>query len=198
MAANRQVRMDARPDPETQAKLEELVHTFRRARAVILRQIMHWGVNRDHSGPIPDADRGPFSSFFVLVDGTLHEQVQRAAMEAGMHMASWLRHMVRQMAPGDFPPSWHGGPAEVPTINPYGRAARHSHDSRHYDTRFMLRLNGSAGAKLQQLVEALQTSKAEIIRHLILQATPADFPEQWRLAVAERRSQDDEMARKVP
>jgi hypothetical protein len=66
--------------------------------------------------------------------------------------------MVRQITLTDFPASWQEpAPSE------------RSHDSRIYDTRFMLRLDESAQTKLQQLVTQFGASKAEIIRQLIAQ-----------------------------
>ena len=75
----------------------------------------------------------------------------------------------------NFPASWRA--AETP-----GR----SHESRYYGQRFMLRLDETTARKLQHLVEQFAKSRAEIIRQLIAQATPADFPPSWHLAVAER------------
>jgi hypothetical protein len=40
----------------------------------------------------------------------------------------------------------------------------------------MLRLDEASRIKLQELVERFDASKAEIIRQLIAQATPKDFP----------------------
>jgi hypothetical protein len=74
-----------------------------------------------------------------------------------------------------------------PTIDPAGRAVRRSHDSRDDDERFMLRLNRLASRKLQALAEHFATSRAEIIRQLIAQASPEDVPESWQMAVEERR-----------
>jgi hypothetical protein len=61
----------------------------------------------------------------------------------------------------------------------------HSHDSRIYTERFMLRLDERSQTALQQLVTQFGTSKAEIIRHLITQANPEDFPTSWQLRAAE-------------
>jgi hypothetical protein len=63
-----------------------------------------------------------------------------------------------------------------------------SHDSRIYDTRVMLRLDAASGAKLQQLISHFGASKADIIRHLLVQATPEDFPPSWQLRAAECRA----------
>jgi hypothetical protein len=64
-----------------------------------------------------------------------------------------------------------------------------SHDSRTYTERFMLRLNNTSALKLQELVDRFDVPKAEIIRHLITQAKPEDFPKGWHVRAAERRMQ---------
>jgi predicted DNA-binding protein len=92
--------------------------------------------------------------------------------------APWLRHMVRQIMITDFPASWHEKLSE-----------ERSHDSRTYDIRFMLRLDESSQTKLQQLVKQFGAPKAEIIRQLIAQAEPEDFPASWQMSAAERRVQ---------
>jgi hypothetical protein len=53
----------------------------------------------------------------------------------------------------------------------------------------MLRLDEASRTNLQALVERFQVSRAEIIRHLITQANPDDFPASWQLKAAERRRQ---------
>ena len=62
-----------------------------------------------------------------------------------------------------------------------------SHDSRTYGTRFMLRLDDPTQEKLEELSTHFEMSAAEIIRHLIAQATPEDFPRSWHMRAAERR-----------
>jgi hypothetical protein len=100
----------------------------------------------------------------------------QAAAAAGMTIAPWLRVMVRQITITDFPTSWQ---AE--------RSEERSHDSRIYDTRFMLRLDKTAQATLQQLISHFGVSKATIIRQLIMQATDEDFPASWHMRAAARR-----------
>jgi hypothetical protein len=53
----------------------------------------------------------------------------------------------------------------------------------------MLRLDESSQTKLQQLIKQFGASKAEIIRQLIAQAKPEDFPPSWQMRAAERRAQ---------
>ena len=86
--------------------------------------------------------------------------------------------MVGQISTTDFPASWQEGTSE-----------ERSHDSRVYGTRFMLRLDDPSQTKLQQLVKQFGVSKAEIIRQLVAQAEPEDFPASWQMSAAERRVQ---------
>jgi hypothetical protein len=53
----------------------------------------------------------------------------------------------------------------------------------------MLRLDEPSQTKLQQLIMQLGVSKAAIIRHLIAQAEPEDFPPSWQMKAAERLTQ---------
>jgi hypothetical protein len=85
--------------------------------------------------------------------------------------------MVRQITLTDFPASWQ---AEPP--------GERSHDSRVYDTRFMLRLDPHTREKLEGLSTHFDTSIAEVIRQLIAQAEPKDFPKSWHMKAAERRA----------
>ena len=68
---------------------------------------------------------------------------------------------------------------------------RRSHNSRDYDERFILQLDRPSSRQLQQLAQQFETSRAPIIRQLIAQASPEDFPESWRLAVNEHRALPD-------
>jgi hypothetical protein len=49
-----------------------------------------------------------------------------------------------------------------------------------------LRLDKTSQTRLQQLITQFGASKAEIIRQLILQAAPEDFPTSWHMRAAER------------
>jgi hypothetical protein len=79
------------------------------------------------------------------------------------------------MTMADVPASWQGA-----------RSEERSHDSHTYGRRFMLRLDDSSQTKLRQLIEHFGSSKAEIIRQLIAQATTEDFPKRWQMWAAER------------
>jgi hypothetical protein len=56
----------------------------------------------------------------------------------------------------------------------------------------MLRLDDPSKTKLQQLIMEFGTSKAKIIRQLIAQANPEDFPPSWQMRAAEHRGQPSE------
>jgi hypothetical protein len=53
----------------------------------------------------------------------------------------------------------------------------------------MLRLDEPSHTKLQQLIMQIGVSKAAIIRHLLAQAKPEDFPPSWHMKAQERRAQ---------
>jgi hypothetical protein len=136
------VRLDARLDAVTRAKVDEFAARFRRPRAAVVCAIMQWGLSR---GPAAARDGGAAEGLVrhlaLSVDAALHAGVEQAATAAGMSIASWLRAMVRQVTAADFPPSWREAPVE-----------ERSHDSRTYGRRFMLRLDAPSARKLQQLV----------------------------------------------
>jgi hypothetical protein len=168
------VRMDARLDQTTRQKVDELAARFHQPRAAVLHHIIHWGLTHGHAGPLDHGD-SPVRHLYLSVAADLHEQVQKAAIAAGLKIAPWLRDMVRQISMADFPAS---GQEATPR--------EHSHDSRLYIKRFMLRLDKLSQTKLEHLIKACGTSKAEIICHLLVQATPEDFPKRWHLTVAKR------------
>jgi hypothetical protein len=104
------VRMDARLDTMTRAKLETLAATFRRSHAVVLRQVMRWSLSRGQPDQVPrDDPPGPVQHLFVLVDANLHQQIGEAAKAVAVKVAPWLRHMVRLITLADFPQSWQVG-----------------------------------------------------------------------------------------
>lgn len=79
--------------------------------------------------------------------------MQEAASAHGASVAAWLREAMRRVIRDDFPESWRAG--ETP-----GR----SHDSGHYDRRFMLRRNADTQTKLETLTRTFGRSAAEVIR----------------------------------
>jgi hypothetical protein len=176
----RSVRMDAALDEQTRVKLEDLATAFRCSRAAVLRQVMQWGL--DQTGPIDTKVPKRIASCFFMVDAALHRQVKAAATGAGVNVAPWMRHMMRQVRPSDFPKSW-----QMRTREQRESASQRSHDSRYYGTRFMLRLDAMARARLEALASHFDASQAELIRQLIIQAKVEDFPPSWHLAAGERR-----------
>jgi hypothetical protein len=130
---------------------------------------MQWGISRSASLSIDQSIPAKVYLVPLLVEPELRQQVQDAAAVHGATVAAWIRHAIRQVSRADFPPSWHPEAAQ-------GNRPR-SHDSRYYGTRFMLRLDKTTVQKLQHLVEQFTKPRAEIVRQLVTQATPEDFPE---------------------
>jgi predicted transcriptional regulator len=171
------IRMDARLDQTTRQKVDELATRFHQPRATVLCHIMQWGLSHRQTATLEQIEKGPVCHLYLSVESKLHERVQKAGTTAGLKIASWLRHMVRQITITDFPASWQ-------EATPRER----SHDSRMYLKRFMLRLDEPSQTKLLHLVAQLHVSRAAIIRHLLAQAKPEDFPSSWQLKTAERRA----------
>jgi hypothetical protein len=179
------IRMDARLDTMTRAKLEDLATQFHRSHAAVLRQVMCWGLSCMPSGQVSrDHIQGPVRHLFFVVESELHQRVRAAAEAAGANVAPWLRHMLREITAVDFPPSWRAGDAPRQRI-----LGGRSHDSRAYDQRFMLRLDETTREMLERLSRHFKSS-AEIVRQLVAQATLEAFPTSWHLAVGEHRLQD--------
>jgi hypothetical protein len=182
------IRIDARLDATTREKVDDLAKHFYRPRAAVLCQIMHWGLSHQQTEPLNQREvQGPMLHLHLYVPSDLPEQVEKAATAAGVKIAPWLRHMVRRIAIADFPASWQDTtPREC------------SHDSRNYETRLMMRLHRTSALKIQELVDRFDVPKAQIIRYLIAQAKPEDFPKSWHMRIAQRRMQQslrDDMGR---
>jgi predicted DNA-binding protein len=171
-------RYEARLDVETHAKLKALAATFHRKRSAILRCLMQWGLTQTRSWTIDTAAPVTVHPLSLLLEPHLLQHVQEAASARGATVAAWVRQVMREVRSDDFPASWRTGVV-------VGR----SHDSHTYGQRFMLRLDETTAQKLQALVAQFGTSQAAIIRQLITQAKPEEFPESWRLAVKERSLQ---------
>jgi hypothetical protein len=136
------IRIDARLDAMTRAKVDDLATRFHQPRAAVLSYIMHWGLRRGPIGTIDSGQlQGPVRHLYLYIASELHERVAKAATAAGVNITPWLRHMVREITISDFPASWQ----EV-------RSEARSHDSHTYGKRFMLRLDAASQTKLQQLV----------------------------------------------
>jgi predicted DNA-binding protein len=170
------VRHQARLDPETSAKLEELASTCHRKRSAILRFVMQWGLRHSEGWTI---DRSPVVAVPqvpVLLEPERLQQVQAAAAAHGASLAAWLREAVRRVTAEAFPVSWRASTSSV-----------RSHESGYYHRKFGLRLDNVTSQKLETLTETFERPAAEVIRQLILQARVEDFPQSWQLAVAERQ-----------
>ena len=169
------VRLVARLDAATRAAVDDFAARFHQPRAAVLCAIMRSGLTEGPTAT-PDQGRaeGPVRPLHLSVDAALHARVQRAASAAGVKVALWRCAMVRQIPLTAFPPSWQAA-----------RVEERSHDSRRYDTRFMLRLDVPSAVKLQHLVTQFKASKADVIRQLIRHATPEEFPTSWHLRAAE-------------
>jgi predicted transcriptional regulator len=176
------VRHQARLDAETHAKLEKLAHTFHRKLSAILRYVMQWGLTHGQAWTIDRSIPAMVHMVAMLVEPGLLQQVQDAAATHGVTVAAWVHHALRQVTLDDFPASWHAEAAQDDQ--------RRSHDSRRYGIRFLLRLDDETSNTLGLLTRTFARSAAEVIRHLIAQATPEDFPQSWRLAAAAHRPQD--------
>lgn len=132
------------------------------------------------AGPIASRIPMPITLFFVMVDAAPHQQVKAAAKAAGVDVASWLRSMMRQIRPSDFPKGWR-----MRTREPRKPASQRSHDSRQYWKRFMLRLDDHASERFEALATCFDAPHAEVIRQLIVHATLDAFPPSWHVAVHE-------------
>ena len=165
------VRHQARLDVETHAKLEELAAAFHRKRSASLRYVMQWGIARTGGWTVDVAVPETVHMLSMLLESALLQQVQEASAAHGASMAAWVREAVRRVTRDDFPEIWRAGVVGV-----------RSHDSHTYGQRFMLRLDGTTSQKLQELVEQVGRSRAEIIRQLVAQATLEAFPPSWQLA----------------
>lgn len=93
-----------------------------------------------------------------------------------MSVAAWVRHAGRQVTLDGFAASWR---AE--------EGGSRSYESGYYHRRFQLRLDHDAQTRLGTFMQTFNRSAAEIIRQLITQAAPEDFPQSWYLAVQEHR-----------
>jgi hypothetical protein len=99
--------MDAALDSMTRTKLEDLAAQFHRSRAAVMRQVMHWGMTRQAMGEMEHGEvQSPINHFFFVVDAHLHQDVGKAAKGAGLDVAPYLRHMLREITAADFPRSW--------------------------------------------------------------------------------------------
>lgn len=82
------IRMDARLDAMTRAKVDDLAKRLHQPRAAVLSYIMEWGLSRVPIGKIEHGDaQGPVRHLSLYVDTALHAQVEQAASAAGVKIA---------------------------------------------------------------------------------------------------------------
>jgi predicted DNA-binding protein len=172
-------RHQARLDTETHAKLEALTRTFCRKHAAILRFVMQWGLAHSQDWIIDQTIPASVHLVHVLVEPALMEQVQEAATRHGASVAAWVRCALRQVTQQDFPASW-----------PTEEMAPRSHESDYFRRKFGLRLDESTSQTLEALTKTFHRSAAEVVRQLIVQAKPEDFPRSWQLAAEEPRQRE--------
>jgi hypothetical protein len=175
-------RLEVHLDPATQTKITRFVTAFRRCQSVVLRHVFEWGLSHgqgwtlDRHRPLGRATRSS-----LRLEPELRERVEAAATTAGGDISAWLRHAVQQVTVADFPVSWQVASAEQK------RTPQRSHDSRQDGKRFMPRLDNTSLGKLDAFTEFFLASRADVIRQLIIQATPKVFPKSWHLAAAARQ-----------
>jgi hypothetical protein len=173
------VQYHARLDAETFEKLADLARTFYRKRGPILRHVMQWGLSHAKGWTIEPSIPPSAHLVHMLAEPAVMQQVQAAADRQQVHVATWLRHAVRQVTPDDFPASWR---AEEPAVR--------SHESVYDHRKFQMRLDEGTWRKLERLTQTFARSAAEVIRQLVTQANPEGFPQSWQLARGERREGD--------
>jgi predicted transcriptional regulator len=170
-------RHQARLDASTLARLEEFAHSFRRKRSAILRYVMQWGLTQTQGWTVDRSAVVAVPPVAVLLERGLLRHVQDGAATHGTSIAAWLREAIRRVTADDFPASWR-----------VWETASRSHDSGYFDRKYQLRLDGASSAKLGWLAEHFDASAADVLRQLIAQAKPEDFPHSWQLAARERGS----------
>jgi hypothetical protein len=169
-------RYQARLDAETSAKLEDRAAAFRLKRSAILRYVMQWGLRHSGAWTIDRSTVSAVPPVPVLLEPELLQQVQDAAAAHGVSMAEWLREAMRRITADDFPASWR-----------MGERAGRSHESGYDHRKFGLRLDEVTAHKLETLTHSFNRPAAEVIRQLIAQVRPEDFPPSWHMAAMARR-----------
>jgi predicted transcriptional regulator len=182
-------RLEVHLDQATQTTITRFVTVFRRSRAAVLRHVLEWGLTQGQGWTI-DRHRpsGRTQRASLRLEPELRERLEAAATAAGGDISAWLRHAVHLVTVADFPASWQAASAEQ------GRVPQRERDSRTYHERFMLRLDDASRGKLDEFTRFFVTSRAEVIRQLIMQATPKVFPKSWHLAAEERRQRQAHQA----
>jgi predicted transcriptional regulator len=175
-------RLEVHLDTGMQTKLTRFVTAFRRSQSEVIRQVLQWGLSHEQGWQLDRGRRPAPHHIVVRLEPELRQQVAEAATTAGSDISSWLRHALRHITRADFPASWQAGKADI-----RGTIRGRSHDSRYYGKRFMLRLDDPTWQRLEGLARDFDRSIAEVIRQLVMQATPEQFPQSWQLTAEERR-----------
>jgi predicted transcriptional regulator len=165
-------RLKVHLDQATQTKITRSVTALRRSRSAVLRQVLEWGLRHGQGWKI-DRSRPPGRAqrTSLRLEPERRERVEEVATTTGGDISAWLRHAVHLVTAADFPASWQTASAEQ------GRAPKRERDSRTYHERFMLRLDDASRGKLDEFTRFFVTSRADVIRQLITQATPETFPQ---------------------
>jgi len=162
-------RLTRRLDAAAQATREILPPAVGRLPTPVFRQVMDGGLRhgiewRVNHRRVSD----PVHTIVVHLEPKVRPRVHAAARAAGSEASAWVCHMLQQVTLEDLPAHWQTGEGDP-----------HAHDSCHDEKRDMMRLDRLTRQKLDEWSEHVGTSIAEIIRHLVNQATPEDFPETW-------------------
>jgi predicted DNA-binding protein len=163
---------------EAHAKLETLCTAASRLPIHVLRQVISWGLQQDRQWRVDRRQvRNPAQKIGLRLEPEVRTRVHAAARAAGGEASTWTCHLLQHVTLTDLPTHWQTGEPDP-----------HAHDSRFYDQRYMLRLNAPTRQKLDALAEHCGKSIAEIVRHLVTQATPEDFPQDWWTTDGRRRA----------
>jgi hypothetical protein len=154
-------RHQARLDPETSAKLEDLASTCHRKRSAILRFVMQWGLHHSEGWTVDQSPVVAVPPVPVLLEPELLQQVQDAAAAHGVSTAAWLCEALLRITVDDFPASWRTG-----------EMAGRSHEPAYFHRKFGMRLDAVTSRKLEAFME----------RYLAGEVEPDaidDFVEEW-------------------
>jgi hypothetical protein len=84
--------MDARLDPTTRQKVDDLAQHFHQPRAAVVCYVMRWGLGRGQPETLDHGtSQGQVRHLYLYVEAELHERVEKAATAAGVKIAPWLR-----------------------------------------------------------------------------------------------------------
>jgi hypothetical protein len=82
------LRMDARLDATTRAKVDDLAKRFHQPRAAVLSSIMEWALSRGQAETRDGGEaEGTVRHLSLYVDTALHVRVEQAATAAGVKIS---------------------------------------------------------------------------------------------------------------